>query len=464
MSTYRTHFILNNTTPYRITGVKASDWNADDFGSDSTVNPYCITGTLEPGEQKDWALELVEGQDNDPFTLRIDFEHGHWLLFRHNQKDAYDNIDESLLVLGPGNHDLGGLGINVYRQCQKNLPKPDWGNVTVSLRHKEVEYDLKTWMSKLDENTKICDVNLPGSHDSAAISSIRHTPWACHQHSITDQLNGGVRMLDVRIKVKGTSSPFDFVTCHGTFEFYSGNNEYQSLVSLLEECKGFLTTNGSESIVMSLKIDDYNDIENNDQLKADAIKDLADLVGRYPTNLMYSPNHDHSIPTVKEAQGKICLLNRIEPWHMLLGAPINIVDNMTGAYLVPSGNAKQLTFKVYCQDKYSWGVWHLPNTPHVDKFELVKQAWAHKVPGEVLINFASGVYTASAGSDELLGFYINPNFLGYLGALDQNSRPKDLGWMLFDYAMENYNGFNVVNIIVASNFNYDKYPHPFQID
>lgn len=465
MSTYCTHFILNNTTPYRIINVKASEWDSGDFDSNDKANPNCISGPIEPQTQKDWTLELVEGREKDPFTLRIDFENGHWLIFRHNQKDAYDDIDEYKLRLNSGDHNLGGLNINVYRQCQKNLPKPDWGNVTVSLRHTEVEYDLKNWMKNLDQNTKICDVNLPGSHDSAAISSIRHTPWACHQHKIIDQLNGGVRMLDVRIKVIGTSSPFNFITCHGTFGFYPENNEYQSLISLLDECKRFLTDNPSETIVMSLKIDDYNEIENNDQLKTAAVKDLGELVGKYPINLMYSPVQPKSIPTIKEAKGHICLLNRIEPFNMLLGVPINIADNMEGAYLEPkAGYPKKIGFKVYCQDKYSLGLWHLPSTPHSYKFDLVKQAWGHKLPGEVLINFASGVYTAAAGSDELLAIYLNPNFLGYLGALPQNDRPMNLGWMLFDYALENYNGFNVVNLIVASNFNYDKYPHLFHID
>lgn len=462
MSTYRTHFILNNATPYNIVAISTSNWDKGDFGDDNSVNPGNINGSLEAGGQRDWPLELVEGRKGDPFTLHLDFGDGHWLRLRNMQKQAYDNIGKYEVVPASGDHQLGGLSVNVYRQCQYALPKPDWGNVTISLVHEATDYALNTWMSKLDPSTPISDINLPGTHDSAAISSLPHTPWACQQETIFQQLQGGVRMLDVRIKVKGTAQPFSFVTCHGDFKITSGNNEYQSLPSLLDECKAFLSMNGSETIVLSLKVDDYNDIKNDPARQALAIKDLTSLIMQYPVNIFSDPVRGSHIPTLKEAKGHICLLNRIEPWQQLLGAPLNITDNMTGGYL--ASLPKERRFDIYCQDKYSWGVWLLPDTPHADKFKLVKEAWNHKKPREVLINFASGVYAISHGSDELFGFYINDMFLNYLGQQTGANRPKDFGWMLFDFALYKYSGYDVVDLIVASNFNYDKYPNEFHVN
>lgn len=57
------------------------------------------------------------------------------------------------------------------------------------------------WMAPIHDNTLIGNINIPGTHDSAAIQRILPTFYACQNYSIRDQLKFGVRALDVRLEV-----------------------------------------------------------------------------------------------------------------------------------------------------------------------------------------------------------------------------------------------------------------------
>jgi hypothetical protein len=76
-------------------------------------------------------------------------------------------------------------------------------------------------MSALPDDILISDINIPGSHNAAAINTRRRTRWACQDHSISEQLEKGIRLLDIRLKPKkqhrhtAAGTAFDFVTCHG---------------------------------------------------------------------------------------------------------------------------------------------------------------------------------------------------------------------------------------------------------
>ena len=64
------------------------------------------------------------------------------------------------------------------------------------------------WMSYLDDNLKISQINLPGTHDSGTkrvkFSLIDATASAqCQDTTITEQLNHGIRFLDIRLEDDG---------------------------------------------------------------------------------------------------------------------------------------------------------------------------------------------------------------------------------------------------------------------
>ena len=65
-------------------------------------------------------------------------------------------------------------------------------------RYKGNEY--ADWMATLDDNTSLRDVQMPGSHDSGALISIADLAGQCQSLSVLDQLNLGVRFLDIRLQ------------------------------------------------------------------------------------------------------------------------------------------------------------------------------------------------------------------------------------------------------------------------
>lgn len=180
--------------------------------------------------------------------------------------------------------------------------------------------------------------------------------------SIVDQLEGGVRLLDVRLKVKKNGSNYEFVTCHGDFGSYSGVNEYHSFLSLMDGCKQFLSSYNTEMILMSLKIDDWNGLsgESNQVLRS-----LAGLLATYPTT------SSKNIPTLGSIRGKIHLFNRISD-DLSLGTPIWWKDNTAGSFAYHNSNRLH---DVYVQDQYK----NLPNFGYEDmKLNLVTSAFAEK--------------------------------------------------------------------------------------
>ncbi|MFE6705269.1 hypothetical protein ACFVEL_09790 [Bacillus thuringiensis] len=304
---------------------------------------------------------------------------------------------------------------------------------------------MNDWMKKIPDNTPISNINIVGTHDSAAINPDNYTFYACQDFSISNQLEYGIRLLDVRIKVyKKSDYTYEFITCHGPHNFHSKINEYQSLVSLLIECRDFLTRNSSECVVMSLQIDDWNGIEKPLE-KQDAINALHRLlIQDYP---IYS-EHDLN-PNLGNVRGQIFVLNRVDD-ILRFGIPIFYQKNTSGEYIL--GNT------VYVQDKYK----ELAGFGTAEKFDLVINALHHKNDTNLVLNFASGTTFG------IKGVYIHDKFLNYLGQSSGQERLKNLGWILFDYPFSKYNTntygeIDVVRIINLSNFEYRGYELPFVI-
>lgn len=292
----------------------------------------------------------------------------------------------------------------------------------------------------------IGDINLLGTHDSAAINTFMPTVYACHRMTITQQLGIGVRLLDVRLKVITKGGGFVFMTCHGDIGSTIGINEYQSLDSLLQECWRFLLDNPSQFIALSLKVDDWANTTN----RAAAFTALKLFLADYPI-LVDQPD----MPTVSQARGKLYLINRMNT-DPALGVPIAVPDNTDGALLpaVPGRN-----FPVYVQDRYSG----LPvSTEGVEKLKLFTAAIPNKPAGGLLLNFGSGTRLAIGG------VYIHGDYIASTGKQSAASRPRVLGWSLFDYldmayATDLYGELTVGNLILDAAAGYPTYNQPFKM-
>lgn len=308
----------------------------------------------------------------------------------------------------------------------------------------EHSHEQPNWLRAVPDSKAICDINLPGTHDSAAINALLSTPYACHSHTLSQQMLYGVRLLDIRLSVHENRGEFTFITCHGDI----GPNEYQTFPSALDECRAFLSGNPSEFIAMSLKVDDWNKITN----KTGAYTALANLLNGYP---VYT---SANMPTLGQVRGKIYLLNRMTN-DLNLGVPIGWTDNTPGSW---AGDKSNRNFRLYVQDKYT-GLGSSTESAEEEKFRLFTQAIPVTSRGQMLLNFASGVQSV------IYGVYIMGQLLEYFGKNDAGGRPARLGWSLFDYISTAYStnvyGYiNILQIIISSNFDYKGYTKSFKVD
>ena len=115
----------------------------------------------------------------------------------------------------------------------------------VSSRASLAPIEMNSWMSGLQDNISISKISIPGTHDSGArvdapvVSGTAKT----QDLSIAEQLNAGVRFLDIRCRHIDNA----FTIHHGAI--------YQNLNfdDVLNACYTFLNSHPSETIIMSVK-------------------------------------------------------------------------------------------------------------------------------------------------------------------------------------------------------------------
>lgn len=159
--------------------------------------------------------------------------------------------------------------------------------------------DLKKWMQNIDDNANPFAINLVGTHDCATQFVQYSHITKCQDLSITEQLNIGVRALDIRVQTLGDRLGL----VHGIAKCYVSdeqNAKQMDMADVLKQCYSFLDENPSEAIILMFKNDSGKEME------------------RCFNNLFYSyikGNEDrwylqNKIPSMAQARGKIVLIRR----------------------------------------------------------------------------------------------------------------------------------------------------------
>lgn len=298
--------------------------------------------------------------------------------------------------------------------------------------------DRANWLSQLDDTLSIYHLSLPGTHDSGAINSATRTPAACQYESLTSQLENGVRLLDIRVRVDmvpRSPSAVDLTVCHGDFFVPM---LYAKFNSALAECKAFLDKHPREFIAMSVKIDDWGIYPKGDaNCKQAVAQTIQSMMGTYRYVL------DQQTPTLLGCRGKIFVLDRINCPTVDLGLPIALPNNAKWAQVrMPSAHP----LDVWVQDFYE----NLPS-PEIDtKAMYVSAAIAQTPSKDLVLNYAS----ATKGWQNLFGVYINWKFI--YDTLYVLPKPTRLGWMFFDFALYGYptlafTSTNCVDVVICAN-------------
>ncbi len=313
------------------------------------------------------------------------------------------------------------------------------------------------WMGRLPDDTPLEDINIPASHDAAAVNAFMHTPWACHHASITQQLLNGLRAFDIRIKVKEVAGEIVFATCRGSLKGITDLNEFEPLDVALNRFSSFLKSYPTEALVVTLKIDD-------NRLPADrqeeVLGELSSMLDKHPCMLRGRKD----LPRLGEARGRAVLFSRIAE-DARFGYVLEWGNNTKGEFATDAGGALQgasRDFPVYVQDHFQFGF--DIRRPGQDKADLVKKTsqLAETSDGAVFLNYASACVLGAAG------VYCHRHLLDWLGGETVGRRPKKLGWVFMDYESDcyytdEYANVDLPGIIIASNFQYGGYTRRFKV-
>lgn len=188
------------------------------------------------------------------------------------------------------------------------------------------------WMSRVDDDKRIVELSIPGTHDSGATHSIFDVSGKCQDLSIKSQLNIGVRFFDIRLQLKNDK----FYIVHSFVD------QKLSFDKVLNELVNYIQNNKSEFLIVSLK-------KEADDVKSSLDFNLAlkDMLYKHKDIICF----DSSLPnTLKEARGKIYLLSRCD-----LGAGISAYHNWEDSTTFELNN-------MYIQDNYC-----------IDKIDIKKE-------------------------------------------------------------------------------------------
>ena len=257
------------------------------------------------------------------------------------------------------------------------------------------------WMKDIDNHTLLRNVSLPGSHDTMALYSIADLAGQCQTLSLEEQLNLGVRFLDIRLKEDRNS----LKAVHGFID------QKASFASINKTVTSFLEKHPSEFIIMSIK--EEAKASNSDISFEEALINSLD-------SDLYLKNQK-TVPTyVEEIRGKILILSRYQ--NSSIGIPAFDGWADSASFTLPNDIYVQDAFKIQNKEQKQEEITKCFNeTGHALKINFLS---AYKTNG-----FPPS-YAMSAAKD--INPWINKEIDKY----------QDRGIVLYDYITEsNMNAF-----------------------
>lgn len=207
------------------------------------------------------------------------------------------------------------LAEDLEENKEKNQEEPAEENLTEDEEVNDSEIDLENWMSKLPDDWLINEINMPGTHDSAArfVSNLGFAGFPdiygkCQKDSISEQLNNGIRVLDIRLHyVDGDWR--NLLVIHGDFDLYTNAFRYKRvrLEHVIKACEDFLKKHKDEAVFLTLSPDRGSDDDK--AATYNAMYSIQREAKLHPEKgYLYYEGGD-KIPTLKKVRGKIVFLD-----------------------------------------------------------------------------------------------------------------------------------------------------------
>lgn len=238
----------------------------------------------------------------------------------------------------------------------------------------------------LDGGKSLAQLSIPGSHDSGALFEQFPGTAKCQSLPIGEQLDAGIRYLDIRCRHVKDS-----------FDIYHGvAYQHLSFDDVLAACFGFLRTNPTECIIMSVK-EEYNPANNTRTFE----QTFDSYVAEHPDAWLLT----EGIPTLDQARGKIVLLRRFKAKAVPKGiAASNWADNK-------SFEISNSAARIKIQDEYV-----VPDNEA--KWNAIRHLYEEAATTNttsLYINFTSGTHPGPLGISTipLVSEFINPAVIAY---------------------------------------------------
>ena len=200
----------------------------------------------------------------------------------------------------------------------------------------------QSWMSRLPDTLLLSRITIPGTHESCALyDGVAPSGSAkCQDLSISDQLNIGVRFLDVRCRHYNDA----FTIHHGPIF------QNQDFDGVLNACFDFLAKHSTETIIMSVQ----------EEWKAEGNTDTFEGAFYWYHNKNANGWYlGQSIPKLKTVRGKIVLLRSFSAQRYLpVGMPINDGQDNSPNSVCDSGNILQQAWYEVTDNNRKWGYVH----------------------------------------------------------------------------------------------------------
>lgn len=257
-----------------------------------------------------------------------------------------------------------------------------------------------SWMASLADETLITQLTVPGTHDTCALNDFLNLSGtaAAQDLSLADQLDAGVRAIDIRIHKSGSS----YLIHHGPA--YQG----MSYGDVLDVCYEFLAANPGETIFMLI-------LAENGSTDEDILPAVVSGVEANPDRWVPTP---YSVSTIRlgDVRGKIVLIKRFNGTVAVNGTE----------YGLASGTDFEQNGTTY------------RTTDPAANFENAKNALeAQRISASSRLNviWTSCYYQGQFGipNIRLASSVINPLLLEYLTPYSESSESNHLGIICTDH-------------------------------
>ncbi len=226
------------------------------------------------------------------------------------------------------------------------------------------------WMSKLDDNVSLRTINMPGSHDTMALYSIADLAGQCQSLSLHDQLNLGVRFLDIRLKEDHDK----LKAVHG---FIDQKVSFEKITKTIED---FIAKNPSEFIIMSVKEEadpSNSEISFESALKSYLNKDIYLKDNELPSKL-------------GDVRGKVMLLSRYA--NSTIGVPAYEGWADSVSFTLPNDIYVQDTYQITsAEQKQEEIVKCLNETGHALKINFLSAYRTNSFPPSYAVSAAEDI-------------------------------------------------------------------------